>query len=123
MAKTLSPDSRWQYLYTNIVSIVAVNLVGCVYEADQSRSLAMAEVEKSAEAAAPLHVVDRAFRRCRVLQKPVVESLMLSLTGALKTMVYIAEGVVARPAPRQPKVLETCSATASFSRWSMSQSA
>jgi hypothetical protein len=85
-AMTLSPHSRWQYLYTNILPIVAVNLVRCVQEADQSRRLAMAEVEKSAEAAAPLHVLDRALRRCRVLQKPVVGSLLLSLSVALKTI-------------------------------------
>jgi hypothetical protein len=39
----------------------------------------MVEAEESAEAVAPLHGGGRALRRCRVLQKPVVESLVVSL--------------------------------------------
>ena len=39
----------------------------------------MVETEESAEAVAPLHGGGRALRRCRVLQKPVVESLVVSL--------------------------------------------
>ena len=40
---------------------------------------AMVEIEESAEAVAPLHVGGRALQRCRGLQKPVVESVMVSL--------------------------------------------
>lgn len=39
----------------------------------------MVEIEESAEAAAPPNVGGRGLRRCHVLQKPVVESLMVSL--------------------------------------------
>ena len=39
----------------------------------------MVETEESAEAVAPLHGGGRALRRCRVLQKPIVEPLMVSL--------------------------------------------
>ena len=39
----------------------------------------MVEPEESAEAVAPLHGGGRALRRCGVLQKPVVESLVVSL--------------------------------------------
>ena len=39
MAMTLSPSSRWLYLYTNVVPIVAVNLVRCVL-GDQSEPMA-----------------------------------------------------------------------------------
>ena len=39
MAMTPSPSSRWQYLYTNVVPIVAVNLVRCVL-GDQSEPTA-----------------------------------------------------------------------------------
>ena len=39
----------------------------------------MVKAEESAEAVAPLHGGGRALRRCRVLQKPVVESLVVSL--------------------------------------------
>jgi len=39
----------------------------------------MVKTEESAEAGAPLHGGGRVLRRCRVLQKPVVESLMVSL--------------------------------------------
>ena len=39
----------------------------------------MVEIEESAEAVAPLHLGGRALRWGRVLQKPVVESLMVSL--------------------------------------------
>ena len=41
--------------------------------------LSMVEPEESAEAIAPLHGGGRALRRCRLLQKPVVESLVVSL--------------------------------------------
>jgi hypothetical protein len=39
----------------------------------------MVEIEESAEAVAPLHVGGRNSRRWRVLQKLVIESLMVSL--------------------------------------------
>ena len=39
----------------------------------------MVETEESAEAVAPPHGGGRALRRCRVLQKPVVESLVVSI--------------------------------------------
>ena len=39
----------------------------------------MVETEESAEAIASLHGGGRALRRCRGLQKPVVESLVVSL--------------------------------------------
>ena len=39
----------------------------------------MVEMEESAQAVAPLHVGGRAPRQWRLLQKPVVESLMVSL--------------------------------------------
>ena len=39
----------------------------------------MVEIEESAEGVAPPYVGGRALQRCRVLQKPVVESLMVSL--------------------------------------------
>ena len=39
----------------------------------------MVEIEESAEAVAPLHVGGPVLRRGRVLQKPVVESLMVAL--------------------------------------------
>ena len=39
----------------------------------------MVEIQKSAQAIAPLHVGGRARRRWRLLQKPVVESLMVAL--------------------------------------------
>jgi hypothetical protein len=39
----------------------------------------MVEIEKSAQAGAPLHVGGRARRRWHLLKKPVVESLMVAL--------------------------------------------
>jgi hypothetical protein len=39
----------------------------------------MVETEESAEAVAPLYGGGRALPRCRVLQKLIVESLMVSL--------------------------------------------
>jgi len=39
----------------------------------------MVEIEESAQAFAPLHVGGRAPRQWRLLQKPVVEPLMVSL--------------------------------------------
>ena len=55
------------------------NLVRCVNRVHLSRGLSMVETEESAEAVAPLHGGGRALRRCRVLQKPIVEPLMVSL--------------------------------------------
>ena len=39
----------------------------------------MVEIEESAQAVAPLHVGGRALRQWRLLQKPVVEPLMVAL--------------------------------------------
>jgi hypothetical protein len=48
------------------------------------------EIEESAEAVAPLHVGGPVLRRGRVLQKPVVESLMVALA------VVVLDGLRAR---------------------------
>jgi hypothetical protein len=42
-----------------------------------SHAASIAEIEESTEAAAPLQVGGRAVRQCPVLQKPVLESLMV----------------------------------------------
>lgn len=57
----------------------------------------MVEIEESAEAVAPLHVGGRASQRCRVLQKPVVESLMVSLAVVVLDVLPREEAQVALP--------------------------
>jgi len=61
----------------------------------QSRGLSMVEIEESAQAVAPLHVGGRARRRWRVLQKPVVESLMVALAVVVLNVLPHEEAHVA----------------------------
>jgi hypothetical protein len=56
----------------------------------------MVETEESAEAVAPLHGGGRALRRCRVLQKPVVESLVFSLAVIVLDVLPREEGASGR---------------------------
>jgi hypothetical protein len=55
----------------------------------------MVKTEESAEAVAPLHGGGRVLRRCRVLQKPVVESLMVSLAVVVLDVLPREEAQVA----------------------------
>src|SRR5688500_16971377 len=55
----------------------------------------MVEIEESAEAVAALHVAGRALRWCRVLQKPVLESLMVSLAVVVLDVLPREEAQVA----------------------------
>ena len=55
----------------------------------------MVEIEKSAQAVAPLHVGGRARRRWRLLQKPVVESLMVALAVVVLNVLPHEEAHVA----------------------------
>ena len=61
----------------------------------QSRGLSMVEIEESAQAVAPLHVGRRARRRWRLLQKPVVESLMVALAVVVLNVLPHEEAHVA----------------------------
>ena len=55
----------------------------------------MVEIEESAEAVAALHVAGRALRWCRLLQKPVFESLMVSLAVVVLDVLPREEAQVA----------------------------
>ncbi len=55
----------------------------------------MVEIEESAEAFAPLHVGGRTSRPWRVLQKPVVESLMVPLAVVVLDVLSREEAQVA----------------------------
>ena len=55
----------------------------------------MVEIEESAQAVAPLHVGGRARRRWRLLQKPVVESLMVALAVVVLNVLPREEAQVA----------------------------
>ena len=55
----------------------------------------MVEIEKPAQAVASLHLGVRALRRCRVLQKPVVESLMIPLAVVVLDVLAREEAQVA----------------------------
>ena len=56
----------------------------------------MVEIEESTEAAAPLHVGGRAVRRCPVLRKPVLESLMVPLAVVVLDVLPGEQAQVAR---------------------------
>jgi hypothetical protein len=55
----------------------------------------MVKTEEAAEAVAPLHGGGRVLRRCRVLQQPVVESLMVSLAVVVLDVLPREEAQVA----------------------------
>ena len=55
----------------------------------------MVEMEESAQAVAPLHVGGRAPRQWRLLQKPVLESLMVSLAVVVLDVLPREEAQVA----------------------------
>ena len=55
----------------------------------------MVEMEESAQAVAPLHVGGRAPRQWRLLQKPVVESLMVALAVVVLNVLPHEEAHVA----------------------------
>src|SRR5687768_17238919 len=55
----------------------------------------MVEIEESAEAVAPLHVGGRTSRPWRLMQKPVVESLMVALTVVVLDVLLREEAQVA----------------------------
>ena len=61
----------------------------------QSRGLSMVETEKPAQAIAPSHVGGPALRRWRLLQKPVVESLMVALAVVVLNVLPCEEAHVA----------------------------